>query len=73
MKFKRIKLSGHTSKQFKQHDFAEVNRLVVAPTSEEQAHDKEVREGKVVPEQVPVSQEESWWRRWIHAIADQWG
>jgi hypothetical protein len=68
IKLPRIRVSGKTRKKFRQHEFTKVERMVIAPETEEQAHDRQAREGRLENvEKVPLSKQK-WYRRFMEGV-----
>jgi len=68
--FRVLKLSGKTQKKFaKPKERTVVNRLVVASETEEQAHDRQDKEGRLEKEEVPLQpHRERWHRRFARGL-----
>jgi len=69
--FRVLKLSGKTSKKFAEpKERASVNRMVVAPETEEEAHNRQDKGGRLEKEEVPLEQTERWHRRFVRRLRD---
>jgi alkanesulfonate monooxygenase SsuD/methylene tetrahydromethanopterin reductase-like flavin-dependent oxidoreductase (luciferase family) len=70
--FRVLKLSGKTSKKFAEpKERASVNRMVVAPETEEEAHNRQDAGGRLAKEEVPIQPlRERWHRRFVRRLRD---